>query len=103
MQQQLDYKAVIKLHKAWADRFMIIWYLLAVALFAGISFLMDDSAVEAGMRTNGYILLAAILVIGAIWQAAGMTIARIHMLMEGIVPPDVKKHAGTYPDVITGA
>jgi hypothetical protein len=103
MQQRLGDKTIIKLHKTWADRFMILWFVFVVTLFAGISLLLSDSSMEAGTRTNGYILLAAIVTIGAVWQAAGMTIARIHMLMEGIVPPDVSKNAGTRPDVIPGA
>jgi uncharacterized membrane protein len=103
MQQRLDDKAIINLHKTWADRFMILWFVFVVTLFAGISFLLNDSSMEAGTRTNGYILLAAIVITGAVWQAAGMTIARIHMLMEGIVLPDVSKNAGTRPDVIPGA
>ena len=103
MQPQLDYKAIIKLHKAWADRFMILWFVLVVTLFAGISFLLDDSSMEAGTMTNGYILLAVIVTTGAVWQAAGMIIARIHMLMEGILPPDANKHGGQRPDVIPGA
>jgi hypothetical protein len=45
-------------------------------LHAGISFPLNDSSMEAGTRTNGYILLAVIVTIGAVWQAAGMTIAR---------------------------
>jgi hypothetical protein len=98
-----DYKAIIELHKASADRFMLLWFVLAVTLFAGIGSLLDDSAMEPAVRTNGFILLAVIVIVGAIWQAAGMTIARIHMLMEGVVPPDVKKHKGTHLDVIPGA
>jgi hypothetical protein len=103
MDQQLDYKAVIKLHKSWADRFMILWFVFTVTLFAGVSFLLNDSAMEAGTRTNAYILLAVIVIVGAVWQAAGMTIARVHMLMEDIAPPDSKKRKDERPDAIPGA
>jgi hypothetical protein len=103
MQQQADYKAIIKLHKSWADRLMILWFVFVVTLFAGISLLLDESKMDAGVKTNGYILLGVIVIIGTVWQAAGMTIARLHMLMEGIAPPDSKKPKGGHPDVIPGA
>jgi hypothetical protein len=101
--QEPDYKALIKLHKAWADRFMILWFVFAVTLFAGVGFFLGDSTMEPAVRTDGFILLAVIVIVGAVWQAAGMTIARIHMLMEGIVPPDVKKHKDTHLNVIPRA
>jgi len=97
MQGRSDYKDIIKLHKAWADRYMLLWFVFVVVLFAGISFLFDDSS------TNAYILLAAIVVIGAVWQAAGLTVARIHMLLEGVMPPDAQERKSPPPDVIPGA
>ena len=97
-----DYKDIIKLHKAWADRYMLLWYLFVVTLFAGISFLLDESSLEAAVKTNAYILLAVIVVIGAVWQVAGLTIARLHMLLEGVVPPDAQNQSSPPPDVITG-
>jgi hypothetical protein len=66
MKVRSDYKDIIELHKAWADRYMLLWYVFVVALFAGISFLLDDSSLEAPVKTNTYILLAAIVVIGAV-------------------------------------
>jgi hypothetical protein len=103
MQGRSDYKDIIKLHKAWADRYMLFWYVLVVTLFAGISFLLENSSVEAAVKTNAYILLAAIVVIGTIWQAAGLTVARVHMLLEGVVPPDAQERKSPPPDVIPGA
>jgi hypothetical protein len=103
MQDRPDYKDIIKLHKAWADRYMLLWYVFVVALFAGISFFLDDSSLEAAVKTNAYILLAAIVVIGAVWQAAGLTVARVHMLLEGVVPPDAHERKSPPPNVITGA
>lgn len=62
MKDKSDYKDIIKLHKAWADRYMLLWYLFVVTLFAGISFLLDESSLEAAVKTNAYILLAVIVV-----------------------------------------
>jgi hypothetical protein len=68
MQGRSDYKDIIKFHKAWADRYMLLWYVVVVTLFAGVSFLLENSSVEPAGKTNVYILLAAIVVIGTIWQ-----------------------------------
>ena len=97
MQRRSDYKDIIKLHKAWADRYMLLWFLFVVMLFAGISFLFE------GTPTSAYILLAAIVIVGAIWQAAGLTVSRVHMLLEGVVPPDAEERENPPPDVLTGA
>jgi hypothetical protein len=97
MQGRFDYKDIIKLHKAWADRYMLLWFVFVVMLFAGTSFVLEDPS------TSAYVLLAAIVVIGAIWQAAGLTVARVHMLLEGVIPPDAQEHKGPPPDVIPGA
>jgi len=54
MKDKSDYKDIIKLHKAWADRYMLLWYLFVVTLFAGISFLLDESSLEAAVKTASY-------------------------------------------------
>jgi hypothetical protein len=76
---------------------MLMWFFFMVLLFAGATLVLKDSS------TNAYVLLAAIVVVGAVWQAAGLTVARIHILLEGVVPPDAQERKGSPPDVIPGA
>ncbi len=76
--------AIIKLHKTWADRYTIAWQMIAIGVIAGIYFLMQQMNVAPGERTTAVILLAAIVTVSAVWQAAGLAIARIHMVVRGI-------------------
>lgn len=80
---------IIKLHKAWADRYTIVWQIIAVGVIAGIYILTQQIEVAPQERTNALILLAAIVIVSAVWQAAGLAVARIHMIVRGIAlePP----------------
>lgn len=76
--------AIIKLHKSWADHYTVIWQIIALGVLGGIYFLMPQLGVAPSERTNGMILLLAIVTVSAVWQAAGLAIARIHMIVRGI-------------------
>ncbi len=75
---------IIKLHKLWADRFTIVWQIIAVSVIAGIYFLLDQMGATPMEKTDALILLAAIVIVSAVWQAAGLAIARIHMIVRGL-------------------
>lgn len=75
---------ILHFHKRWADRYFLAWLVLIVSLFTGVHFLLDYLAVPLEARTGGYVLLANIMLAGIIWQAAGMVVARIHMLIRNI-------------------
>lgn len=75
---------LIKLHKRWADRFTLLWLGFALLLLTGFQFVLDQFGLAAAERTDVVILLAVLVLIAAIWQAVGLGIARIHMLMNGI-------------------
>jgi hypothetical protein len=84
MAMETPFARIIRIHKKWADGLTIIWQVLVIAVFGGIFVLLEDSKVDASERNSALILLATVTVVTTIWQAAGLTIARIHMLMEGI-------------------
>jgi hypothetical protein len=75
---------ILKLHKSWADRLTMLWQLIALLLFGVIYFLFDQAGMSADERAGAFVLLAVMILIAAIWQATGLGIARIHMLMKGI-------------------
>lgn len=75
---------ILKLHKGWADRLTMLWQLIALLLFGAIYFLFDQAGVSGDERTSAFVLLAVMILIAAVWQAAGLGIARIDMLMKGI-------------------
>jgi len=75
---------ILRLHKTWADRYTMLWQLFILLLFGGIYFLLDQSGIDAIERAGAFVLLAAMVLAAAIWQAVGLGVARIHMLLNGV-------------------
>jgi hypothetical protein len=75
---------IIRIHKKWADGFTIIWQILVIVLFGGIYLLLGHLQVGEQDRNSALILLAVVVIVSAIWQAVGLAVARVHMLMQGI-------------------
>jgi hypothetical protein len=75
---------IIKLHKGWADRYSLMWLGFALLLVTGFQFVLERAGIEAAERTGVMLLLGLIVLLAAIWQAVGLGIARIHMIMKGI-------------------
>jgi hypothetical protein len=75
---------ILRLHKTWADRYMLLWQVFIFLLFAGVYFLFDQSGVGPAERTSAYVLLATMVLAAAVWQAVGLGVARVHMLVAGV-------------------
>ena len=75
---------ILRLHKRWADGFTIIWQLLTLVLFGAAYVYFDRSAIAPAERNSALILLGVMILIAALWQATGLAIARIHMLLDGV-------------------
>lgn len=75
---------IIRLHKRWAHGLTLIWLALTLFLLTGVHFVLDYAGIGATERTAVIVLLAATVLVAAIWQAVGLGIARIHMLVKGI-------------------
>ena len=86
MKPETDKTRILRLHKTWADGYTLLWLLLIIVLFAAIHFLLEQVGAEAAERVGALVLLSAIVIAAAIWQAVGLGVARIHMLLEGIDP-----------------
>jgi DMSO reductase anchor subunit len=78
------YIEILRLHKAWADRFTILSYVIIALLFGGCFLLLDFFPGSSETRTNALILLTVIILATIIWQAVGLGVARIHMIVSGI-------------------
>jgi hypothetical protein len=78
------YTEILALHKSWADRFAIVSCGLMVVLFAGAHFLLGYLGVTGEARTGALVLLMAIALAITCWQAVGLALARVHMLIEGV-------------------
>ena len=74
----------LKLHKRWADRYTLLWRLFVLALLAGLEFILSYMGIEPAERTALVASLATMVVIAAIRQAAGLAIARVHMILRAI-------------------
>ncbi|WP_050421050.1 hypothetical protein [Bradyrhizobium tropiciagri] len=79
-----DTVRIIKLHKRWADGYTVIWLIFALLLLSGIKFALESGGVAAPEQSTILLLLAVLILIVAIWQAVGMGIARIHMIIRDI-------------------
>jgi hypothetical protein len=75
---------IIKLHKRWADRYTLTWLGFALLLLTGFQFVLDRAGIEAAERAAVMLLLALVVLLAAIWQAVGLGIARVHMIVKGI-------------------
>jgi hypothetical protein len=102
-----DWQSISRLHKNWADRYMAVWHACMLAVYAAAFLLLVTAGVGPSERTDAYIVLGALLIVGAVWQSAGLTLARIHMLIDDISleapkrqPPKVSDEPP--PEVITG-
>ena len=74
----------MKLHKGWADRYTLLWQLFVLALLAGLEFILSYVGIELPERTALVTLLATMVIVAAIWEAAGVAIARVHMILSDI-------------------
>lgn len=75
---------ILKLHKGWADRYTLLWQLFVLALLAGLEFILSYVGIELPERTALVTLLATMVIVAAIWEAAGVAIARVHMILSDI-------------------
>jgi hypothetical protein len=78
-----EQEGIIKLHKRWADRYTLLWLGFGLLLVTGFQFVLDRAGVEAADRTGVVLLLALLVLLAAIWQAVGLGIARVHMIVRG--------------------
>jgi hypothetical protein len=76
------------------------WYGAVILIFTGIYFISEVASIGGAERTSAYVLAGTLLVLGAIWQAAGLTIARVHMLLSGITLEEALDQRP--PEVMTG-
>ena len=80
----LEQARIIKLHKQWADRYALIWLGFALLFLCGIKFALESGGVDAAEQSTILLLLAVLILVVAIWQAIGLGITRIHMVMRNV-------------------
>lgn len=70
---------VLRRHKRWADAYAMIWFVLSMAVFGAVWFLLEQGGVAAIDRIPAFILLSTVMLGICIWQAAGALAARIEL------------------------
>lgn len=75
---------LLKLHKSWANGLTLLWQLIAFLLFGAIFLLFEQEGMSADERTGAFVLLGVMVLIAVIWQAVGLGVARIHMIVRGL-------------------
>jgi hypothetical protein len=68
-------------HMSWAHRFALFWLALCLAIFGGAYALAEVGELSDTSRTLMFIMLGTLIVTNAIWQAAGMALARLENLI----------------------
>ena len=61
-------------HRKWSHRFAFFWLVLALVVFGGAYALAEIGDMSESSRTLMFVMLGAIIVTNAIWQAAGLAL-----------------------------
>jgi hypothetical protein len=84
MNGEPEHFRMVRLHKAWADRYTILWSIIIVVQFGGFYIVLGEIQTNPLVRTDILILLAVMTLTVVVWQAVGLGVARVHMLIAGI-------------------
>jgi hypothetical protein len=76
-----DELRIMRAHWEWAGRYAMIWIIVTILIFGGITLMFDFFGADDNVRTPSLVLLATITIVNAIWRAAGMLAARIELML----------------------
>ena len=74
-----DELRALKEHWEWGGRCAMIWVFFTILLFGGAHFLFDYMGADDGVRVPAFIMLATLVLVSAVWRAAGALVARIEL------------------------
>ena len=75
----LEEKNILREHWLWGGNYAILWIVVTIAIFAGAYFLFDYLNVDVQTRILSFILLSTLVLLNAIWRAAGALAARLEL------------------------
>jgi hypothetical protein len=76
-----EQQRVIRAHWEWSGRYAMLWIIVTILIFAGVSFVLDYLGADDSVRTLCLVLLVALTLVNAVWRAAGMVAARIELMI----------------------
>ena len=74
--------AIIRKNKRWADGYSIIWNVLAFTVLAGTYGLLTMLDASDTDRVCLMIVAATLVLVNAVWQAAGMALAAMERTLQ---------------------
>jgi hypothetical protein len=87
---------ILRAEWEWAGHYAIFWVIGTIMIFGGAQFLFDYLGADGQLRTTAFILLATLILLNAIWRAAGAVVARLERAR---AQQDQREQRVTRPDV----
>jgi hypothetical protein len=82
-----DEIAILRKHKKWADGYSVIWLIISFGVLAGNYWLLTMLEASEADRVAMMIVVATLVLVSAIWQAAGMSLARMERILQHPASP----------------
>ena len=73
--------AILRAHLEWARRQAIFWLVLSLGVFAAAFWLLGLAEVPDSDRTAALVILSTLILLNALWQAIGLTLARLESMI----------------------
>jgi hypothetical protein len=69
--------ALLHEHMGWARTYAVYWFLMCLLIFGAAFAVGEVVGVSAESRAPMFFMIGTIIVVNAIWQAAGLLIVRL--------------------------
>lgn len=70
---------ILREHWEWAGRYAIFWIIFTILIFGGAHLLFDYLGTDEQARVLAFIFLGTLVLVNAIWRAAGALAARLEL------------------------
>ena len=70
---------ILREHWEWAGRYAIFWVVFTIFIFGGAHLLFDYLGTDDRARVLAFIFLATLVLVNAVWRAAGALAARLEL------------------------
>ena len=70
---------ILREHWEWAGRYAIFWVVFTIVIFGGAHLLFDYLGTDDQTRVLAFIFLATLVLVNAVWRAAGALAARLEL------------------------
>ena len=78
-----DEERILREHWEWAGRYAILWVVFTIFIFGGAHLLFDYLGTDDRARVLAFIFLATLVLVNAVWRAAGALAARLDLGRRG--------------------